>query len=141
MKIDGPGSVGPTAPSRRARKTGDSGKKFAQELSSGDADTGVSGVSSSGPLASVDALLALQEVPDSTQGRSRGLKRASDLLDRLDDIRNGLLIGSIPFDKLDRLVSLVRSQRADTTDPRLAALLDEIELRASVELAKLGRFA
>ena len=86
-----------------------------------------------------DALLALQEVPDAGQRPSAGLKRAGDLLDRLDEIRVGLLDGAIPRERLGQLVKTVRARREAVEDPRLATLLDEIELRARVELAKLGQ--
>jgi hypothetical protein len=86
----------------------------------------------------VDALLAIQEVPDATTGRSRGLAMASDLLDGLEEIRRGLLMGSIPTSRLKRIADMVRQRKAVTTDPEVTALLEEIDLRASVELAKLG---
>jgi len=38
------------------------------------------------------------------------------------------------------LLSAVKAQRDQTDDPRLEQILDEIELRAAVELAKLGQF-
>ena len=139
MKISGPGAVGPTTTPRKARKAGGSDENFAKHLSNDDAATAA--VSSSGPLAAVDALLALQEVPDATDGRSRAVKRAEGLLAGLDEIRQGLLVGVIPKDKLDRLVHAVRDKREALDDPRLSAVLDEIELRASVELAKLEQLS
>ena len=63
------------------------------------------------------------------------------MLDHLDAIRHGLLLGSIPRDKLNGLLAVVRERRDDVGDPRLAAVLDEIELRAAVELAKLDQLA
>ena len=39
---------------------------------------------------------------------------------------------------LDRLLLAVREQREDTDDPRLNDVLNQIETRAAVELAKLG---
>ncbi len=59
------------------------------------------------------------------------------MLDRLEEIRVGLLTGSIPRDQLEALDRLVREQRGQVADPRLGEILDEIELRARVELAKL----
>ena len=80
----------------------------------------------------------MQEVPTATDERSRGIKRGHDLLDRLDDIRYGLLTGSIPRERLLALRDAVATRRLVASDPRLGAILDEIDLRASVELAKLG---
>jgi len=55
-------------------------------------------------------------------------------------VRLGLLAGTIPTDRLGTLLSAVKAQRDQTDDPRLEQILDEIELRAAVELAKLGQF-
>jgi hypothetical protein len=64
-------------------------------------------------------------------------QRGEDLLDGLDEIRHGLLIGALPRERVVRLLAIVRSRREQLADPRLSAILDEIELRAEVELAKL----
>ena len=66
------------------------------------------------------------------------IRRGEDILDRLEDLRHGLLTGTISADKLQTLAHVVRTGRGNCGDPRLAALLDEIELRAEVELAKLS---
>ena len=52
----------------------------------------------------------------------------------------GLLAGRIPTHLLNELVLALRERRPEFTDPRLGEILDEIELRASVELAKLGHY-
>ena len=44
------------------------------------------------------------------------------------------------FRSLGQIVRLVRSRREAFDDPKLSAILDEIELRAAVELAKLGQY-
>ncbi|HEY4113430.1 MAG TPA: flagellar assembly protein FliX [Rhizomicrobium sp.] len=94
-------------------------------------------VAAPGPIATVDNILMLQGVDDSTSGRSRGLRRGEQLLDMLDEVRDGLLSGGIPRVTLTRLATAV-SHRQDTfADPKLQTVLDEIELRARVELAKL----
>jgi hypothetical protein len=66
------------------------------------------------------------------------MRRAGDMLDLLDDIRVGLLEGRVPRGKLEGLLRMVQSRRDEVVDPRLSAVLDEIELRAAVELAKYG---
>jgi hypothetical protein len=87
-------------------------------------------------------VLALQEAPDATtrsRARARARERGSLMLDQLDEIRMGLLLGTIPIAKLEQLGQSVRAKREQIDDPRLLAILDEIELRAAVELAKLSR--
>jgi len=138
MKVTGPGPVRNNT-IQRTRKGADRAGKggFADEVAATDtepaATTQVRGPSA---LAPVDALIALQEVDDATSGRKRALGRGRDILDLLDNIRHGLLIGGISRGKLDDLVRAVKSERQEIDDPKLQAVLDEIELRAAVELAK-----
>jgi hypothetical protein len=90
------------------------------------------------PLYGVGALFALQEVPDATTGRRKAaVARGDMLLDRLADIQLGLLNGAIDGRGLAQLAAAVRGARAATNDPELQGVLDAIELRAAVELAKL----
>jgi len=85
----------------------------------------------------LDALLSLQELPDALAGRRRAVQRGSSLLDRLEDLRLGLLAGIVPRERLQQLAELAQSARDGVDDPRLAELLDQIDLRVAVELAKL----
>ena len=138
MKVNGPGPVQNNAV-RRTRKAADGSGKggFAAEVSATDtepaAPTQVQGASS---LAPVDSLIALQEIEDPTTGRKRGVARGKEMLELLDNIRHGLLIGGISRQKLGLLVRAVRSDRLAIEDPKLQEVLVEIELRAAVELAK-----
>ena len=50
-----------------------------------------------------------------------------------------LLTGSLPRATLERLGARIEAKRHRVDDPGLIQILDEIELRAAVELAKLGR--
>ncbi|MFN4088613.1 MAG: flagellar assembly protein FliX [Alphaproteobacteria bacterium] len=89
------------------------------------------------PVNPLGALLALQEVDDPLQGRRRARERGGRLLDMLDEVRTGLLTGAIPQAVLGELARLAGEARDSVDDPGLAAVLDEIDLRAQVELAKL----
>jgi len=88
-------------------------------------------------LGPVDALLSLQEVAGESNRRAAGRQRGEDLLDRLDELRLALLDGRLPRATIERLAAMVDAERIKTDDPKLAEVLDEIELRAAVELAKL----
>lgn len=138
MKINGPGQVGSTSGVSRKKSIRGS-DSFGSLL---ETETSALSAASSGmaaaPMAAVGGLFALQETPDATQGRSKGVNRAEDLLEQLEDIRRGLLVGAIPVSGLKSLAYTIRQQRAQTDDPRLNSILGEIELRAEVELAKLG---
>ncbi len=90
----------------------------------------------------VDALLAIQEVdPGQAKDdrRSHARRHGERLLDRLDEIRLGLLSGVVAAGRLDEIAALVAEKRGSGDDPGLDQVLDEIELRVKVELAKLGR--
>ena len=138
MKIDRV-TTGATPGSRRGERAGTAKSgSFSKALSTGETNTGgsVSGAASLGP---VGALLALQEVSGDQQGDAQGRRHAEELLDRLDEVRLALLDGRLPTSVIERLSALASAHRAEVSDPRLAEILDEIELRAAVELAKLGR--
>ena len=85
----------------------------------------------------VDAILALQGEEDVLTGRRRRqVKRSNDILDVLDDLKVSVLSGDIDDAALIRLQSLIALQREEIEDDRLKGVLDEIETRACVELAK-----
>ncbi len=86
--------------------------------------------------ATIDSLLSAQEVPDFTVGRRRAVERGRGLLDQLDALRVALIAGAIPKQRLEQLVTSLAEKHTSLADPGLAAVLDEIELRARVELAK-----
>lgn len=137
MKID-PYSAPRLSPLRR-RKGGDSvsGEAFGEAFKS-ELEGAAARPAAAGAAAPLDSLLALQEVPDALVGRARAKRRGEELLDQLEQLRLGLLAGRLPRDRLERLVRLAAEQRELGDDPRLGEILAEIELRAAVELAKLG---
>ncbi len=90
-------------------------------------------------MTGIDAILALQAVDGPLTARKRAARRGATLLDMLDEIRADLLIGRVEPERLDGLVSMLSEVR-ERSLPGLDALLDDIELRVRVELAKFGRF-
>jgi hypothetical protein len=134
MRID-PNRPVKAAAARRGERTGATGaSSFADILSAEPTAT----TASSAPVGTVGGLLALQEVSGEGARRRQATARGADLLDRLDDLRMGLLAGTLSGAKLAGLTRMVRSARLAVSDPALQEVLDEIELRAEVELAKLA---
>mgnify|MGYP003136933042 FL=1 len=88
-------------------------------------------------MSAIGSLLSLQEVDDPLTGKRRARERGRRLLDALDDVRVGLLTGTLPKAVLGELARLVGEARDSIDDPELAGVLDDIDLRAQVELAKL----
>jgi hypothetical protein len=141
IKID-PMTPKPVAANRRVggSASAGSGSEFAKAL--GDTQGAHPQQVSSGlSVNSLSVVLAVQESADSTQGRARqrARERGLKMLDYLEEVRLGLLLGIVPRDKLEQLAQMVRAKREQVDDPVLTAILDDIELRAAVELAKLSR--
>lgn len=93
--------------------------------------SGVAGVSG------LDALLALQDVGGPLERRKRAVARGGRILDVLDEVKLALIDGDLSPASLDRLMRAVREERQNTDDGRLEGVLNEIETRAAVEIAKL----
>ena len=143
MKITGPGQIQSGSLKKTTKKSSSGSDSFTRSLDGSEKTETPSNVGGAAPLAPRDALLSLQEVPDSATGRSKGLARASDMLDLLEEVRKGILLGAISGPKLKTLADLARNHRQNGDaslkgDERLNEILSEIELRSEVELAKLG---
>ena len=75
----------------------------------------------------------------SEEAKARAKKRANEMLDKMEEIRMGLLMGGIPQKSLQDLSRVIQSRKDEFTDPQLKEIMDEIDLRAQVELAKYQR--
>lgn len=117
------------------------GGAFAEHLKGAAANSALAASADAGSVNSVDSILAVQEVDDQTQQRGRrlGIQYGGDVLDQLEELRRDLLLGAIDKNKLGSLAQQMRAHRRQIDDPRLNEIIDEIELRAEVEIAKLTR--
>jgi hypothetical protein len=135
MRIDGPQRFGTATNVGRSRQSDGTGPRFeiGQPAKPADAHPPTPPTA----LGGLDALLAVQVAGDALQSRRKGVRRGRAMVDALDELKLALLAGRVPAAALDRLVGSVEGRERDTGDHRLESLLDEIELRARVELAKL----
>lgn len=133
MRIDGNLRIG----NATARRLAPSGPGVAFHLDEGCIPPRPTAASPTAPANGIEALLALQAAEDPAQRRRKLVRRANALLDTLEQISTDLLAGRLGEGRLNRLMALI-GQARDRGDAQLDALVDDIELRARVELAKRG---
>lgn len=89
-------------------------------------------------LGGIDALIALQGVEDPRERRRRVVKQGHRALDALNEVKLGLLAGTLDQATMLRLKSVAADLKEGSGDARLDSVLAEIDLRVEVELAKAG---
>lgn len=96
-------------------------------------------VNAAGGISVADAIFAAQMVDgeEEKEIRKKLLKRGQTLLEKLEEIRDGVLLGYIPRERLIEISRFVKDNKFQSNDPKLQEILSEIELRVEVELAKL----
>lgn len=142
MKVEGPSkSSGAKGVSKTGAKKGAGDTSFSgliedtPELESAKSTAGTMSIQG------IDALLSLQEADDGTspEARRKAKERGNALLDQLDKLRVGLLVGEVPIMALDNLSRMIENHRDTIADPQLTEILNEIDLRVQVELAKFSQ--
>ena len=138
MWVNGPTRLGGVNAKTAAKRKSGGGGGF--RLQSTDQPTrAAGGTASAGSVQGIEALMALQGVDDPLTGKKRrAVRRGLDILDILEEMKLDLLSGRISAERLARLAAIV-DRYQDSGDPEVNAVIAEIELRALVELAKLGR--
>jgi hypothetical protein len=133
MRIVGPNGTGAAGSSPSARRTSSG------TFSLTEAETPQAPAATSAPrtLSGIDALIALQGVEDPTERRRKVVRRGRTALDALDELKLGLLAGTLDTNTLNRLKSAAAGLKDLSGDPALDGVMAEIELRVEVELAKM----
>ena len=142
MKVTRAGGTQETSSAKRKSKVAGNSGTFADDLRKTQDASGAAAAPDAPAVSAADAVLAAQEVGDAlddTSQRRRLTDFADDILDRLDELRLGILAGRFPKEKLADLAHRLRQKRQQSKDPRLDEIIQEIELRAEVEIAKYSR--
>lgn len=140
MKVGSTNAAKQIGSTRKGSKTAVTGGDFASFLEETDSLSS-SAVGAASGVTGLDALLAAQTVGDALQDegkKRRAVDHGNDILDKLEDLRIAVLSGGISKSKLIELAQMLRSRREPGLDDALNRILDDIELRAQVELAKLS---
>lgn len=134
MKVNGVGGPSTTPTSRPSSRTG---AGFSLPGSTGAASSSAtSAASAASGVAGMSALMALQGVEDPMERRRRAIRRGSNLLDQLDELKLALLGGESSSVNLQALARAMAESRPEGEEGDLKNLLDQIDLRAAVEIAK-----
>lgn len=89
-------------------------------------------------VSSLDSLMALQGIDSATDRKKRAVAKGRNALDVLDDLKIGLLDGSVTPSTLARLKVAADGLAEETGDAGLDSVMSEIGLRVAVEMAKAG---
>ncbi len=137
MKITETGTYRPTGKIKKTVQTSD-GVNFAELMTDGmsaaEASASAADVAS---LSGINPLLSLQEISDEESQKRQALHHGHKQLQMLERLRDAILLGRVPPHVLRDLERSIAEQRHRNFDPRLGDILDEIDLRVAVELAKL----
>lgn len=123
--------------SSKVKKSGGS-SNFSSYLTSGVSEQNQS-IGGTPTISVANAIFSTQMVgsEEEKEIRKHLVKRSETLIDKLEEIRDGLLAGYISKDKMIEISRFVKERRLNTEDDRLKSIIEEIELRVEVELAKL----
>jgi hypothetical protein len=134
MRVYGPNGIAVATAAPAARPPAGGG--FA--VSDSEAPQAQSATVALRTLGGIDALIALQGIEEPGERRRRAVKQGRRALDALDELKIGLLAGSLDQGTLLRLKAVAGDLKDSSGDNGLDAVLAEIDLRVAVELAKAG---
>lgn len=142
MKIEGPSKPQATEKTKKAgksSKTSETESSFEAFVASGPKEAAPAAAAQS--IAKIDVLLAVQGTEDPAQGaaRKRMQMRAQSVLKELEKIRISLLAGNMTVGHVIDIADVIASHRERISDPGLVSILDEIDLRAQIEIAKMRK--
>ncbi len=88
------------------------------------------------PVSSMDSLLSAQFVDYDTKDEKKKIEYGNQLLNELNNLKLQLLNGSTSPTSVKTILSAIKHHADSHIDPRLNDIIQEIELRAEVEIAK-----
>lgn len=135
MKVNGPGGTSSLSGGASAKRPTGEAMRLPQTAESASAAP-TARTSAASAVGGLDALLALQEAGGPLERRRRAVRRAGKILDGLEQVKMALLDSASPAPALAALAQVVKEVRSSTDDPMLEDVLNEIDVRAAVELAK-----
>ena len=139
MKIEGPSKTQGSSKAGKSAKAGKANGAFGAMVA--DAAESAAPAAATQSIAKVDALLAVQGVETATErgAKSRMRDRGEKVLRQLGHLRLAILTGNLTLGQVIDVADVVASHRENVDDPEMTAILDEIDLRAQIEIAKMRK--
>jgi hypothetical protein len=135
MLVNQVGLVALSKPTKRTKNK--SQGSFALETEN---ETEVATASEAKSVTGTQNFFALQEISEEEFSRKQLMKRSKHLLNLLDNYRKELLLGHISINSLKNMRDSLRSINTDNNTPQIVAIMQQIEIRLAVELAKAGKY-
>ena len=138
MKITDLEGVKGAGKPKKPKKTGDKGA-FDAFLSEAEGATETETAKAASGVSAVEApsaLFSLQEVSGGTGLHQQTLKQGKQSLEVLDELRRDLLLGEDNPRTLQRMREQQARLKQQVYDPRLRDVMEDIDLRLAVEIAK-----
>jgi Class II flagellar assembly regulator len=106
------------------------------DVAATDVATPSPAITKAAPIHSLDMLLSVQGVAEEVSRRQKQIKHANLTLDGLEELRLALLMGNVPVYLLHSIEQRMTVMKQSEISEGLRDVMEEIELRAAVELAK-----
>ncbi len=115
-----------------------SGAKFSDYLTDINKPQ-TSSVSTTSGINIANAIFATQTISEEEERKKRqqNIKRGISLIEKLEEIRDDILLNEFSKDRLIEISRFVKKATEACNDAKLNDIIAEIELRVEVELAKL----
>ncbi len=143
IKIDQPSKLNAAKRPERKKSSAADGTGFSTLMDSiGEEDTAVStapalsSTSSPLPLSSLSTLLSVQGINEEVTRRQKHIRQAHLTLDGLEELRHALLLGEVPLYLLSSIEKRMGDIKQQDLPSGLRDVIEEVELRAAVEIAK-----
>lgn len=136
MQVPGINVVTKRHSTQRTKKVGDSGifgLEETIEIESDDKEISLS------PINSLANLLSLHDLKDRIELEKNNIDYSSRLLSNLDELSNNIAASNDPMDSLNKISKALSVTRSKSENKDLEDIVDQIELRAAIEKAKLQK--
>lgn len=136
MKVEGPGKTQGAGGAKKSGSVSSADGSFEDFIAHAPKQSAAAAPTRS--IARVDALLSVQaaESPTERSARRKMRERGEGILKELDRLRHSILTGTMTLGQVIDIADVVASHRETVSDPKLTAILDEIDMRAQIEIAK-----